>query len=141
MELKPSMFKTEKWRERGCEHWPAKANHEMMKHPSQFTKAQEVTPLQLAEHHEGQPNLPSELWSRSLRTTGLRIHEHIGPQNQNAFTSAVKIMFSEHGMGYTGKTNQNGRKPKIDHKQWVERPVAVGKYSHEHMQGSRYHFD
>lgn len=137
-----TMSKTEKWRESGTPRWPAHADDEMAKCPTQFTTSTEVVPLQRTDMQEQQPNVHSELWTRSLRTTGLSIHEHIGPQNQNAFTSAVKCMFNEHGVGWTGKTNM-GRKNRnpIDHKKWIERPVAVGKYSDSHMQGSRYAFD
>lgn len=140
-ELRAGMFKTEKWRERGCARWPAKANEEMMRRPTQFRKAQEVTPLQRMEHQEMQPNLHSELWTRSLREQALSIHEHIGAQNQNAFTSAVKCMFNEYGQGYTGKTNVGRKIRNIDHKDWVEKPVAVGMYATDHLQGSRYAFN
>jgi len=139
--LKPSMFKTEKWRETGEKRWPPMANEEMGKRPTQFAKSQEVVPLQRRADEEQQPNVHSELWTRSLRMPGLHIAEHVGPQNQNAFTSAVKCMFNEQGVGWTGKTNLSRRKPKIDPSAWVEKPVAVGKYGAEHMQGSRYHFD
>jgi len=139
--LKPSMFKTEKYRESGVQRWPPMANEEMGKRPAQFAKSQEVVPLQRRADEEGQPNVHSELWTRSLRTTGLSIQEHVGPQNQNAFTSAVKCMFNEHGVGWTGKTNLGKRKPKLDPSAWVEKPVAVGTNSLEHMQGSRYAWD
>jgi len=140
-ELKPSMFKTEKWREKGMERWPPSATEELSKRPTQFTKSQEVVPLQRRADEEGQPNIHSELWTRSLRMPGLHIQEHVGPQNQNAFTSAVKCMFNERGVGWTGKTNLGSKKMQINPTAWVERPVAAGKYSANHMQGSRYTFD
>lgn len=139
--IKPSMFKTEKWRERGVERWPASAVDELGKRPTQFRKSQEVVPLQRMADEEGQPNIHSELWTRSLRTPGLSIQEHVGPQNQNAFTSAVKCMFNEQGYGWTGKTNLGKKKILTNPAAWVERPVAVGKYSPDHMGGSRYGFD
>lgn len=140
-DFRPSMFKTEKWRERGTERWPPSAADELCKKPTQFTKSQEVVPLQRMADEEGQPNIHSELWTRSLRMPGLHIQEHVGPQNQNAFTSAVKCMFNEQGFGWTGKTNLGKKKIAINPAAWVERPVAVGKYGTDHMQGSRYSFD
>jgi len=140
-DLKPSMFKTEKWRERGVERWPPAANGELSKRPTQFTKSEEIVPLQRMADEECQPNIHSEMWTRSLRMPGLHIQEHVGPQNQNAFTSAVKCMFNERGIGWTGKTNIGTKKQPLNPTAWVERPVAVGKYSTDHMQGSRYHFD
>jgi hypothetical protein len=140
-DLKPSMFKTEKWRERGVERWPPSAVDELGKRPTQFSKSQEVVPLQRMADEEGQPNIHSELWTRALRMPGLHIQEHVGPQNQNAFTSAVKCMFNEHGVGWTGKTNRGKKKLPNNPAAWVECPVAVGKYSTEHMGGSRYGFD
>jgi hypothetical protein len=139
--LKSSAFKTEKWRETGVARWPAKADDEYSRCPSQFATAQEVVPLQRMDVQDQQPNVHSELWTRSLRTTHLSIHEHVGPQNQHAFTSAVKCMFNEHGVGWTGKTNLGRKIKTLNHKAWVEKPVAVGKYADDHMQGSRYTFD
>merc|ERR1719235_2964912 len=140
-DLKANMFKTEKWRERGVDRWPPQAHKEMIKRPTQFSNTQEVVPLQRMAHSEQQPNLNSELWTRSLRMPGLSIHEHVGAQNQNAFTSAVKCMFTEYGVGWTGRTNVSRKKIEKDPKDWVERPVAHGKYGVDHMQGSRYHFN
>eukprot|EP00746_Dinoflagellata_sp_MGD_P020946 gnl/MRDRNA2_/MRDRNA2_148841_c0_seq1.p1 gnl/MRDRNA2_/MRDRNA2_148841_c0~~gnl/MRDRNA2_/MRDRNA2_148841_c0_seq1.p1 ORF type:complete len:194 (-),score=16.89 gnl/MRDRNA2_/MRDRNA2_148841_c0_seq1:4-585(-) len=135
------MYKTERWRESGASRWPPKAHEEMTKCPSQFSQSQETVPLQRMDIQDLQENVHHELWTRSLRTPGLSIHSHVGPQNQHAFTSAVKCMFNENGVGWTGKTNLGRKIKNVDHKAWVEKPVAVGKYADDHMQGSRYAFD
>jgi len=104
-----------------------------------------VVPLQrtLANPQGG---VPSELWNRSLRQNHLHIAK-VGLHNQNVTTSTVAVMFNPEGRGWTGKTNSRppgGRKikqPGPHMKEWVEKPVAVGKMALDHMGGSRYNMD
>jgi len=144
-------YKTEKWREHGMERWPENAHENTKQKPSQFMKAEEIVPLQRTIENP-QPDIKGELWSRSLRTRGLGV-QHIGMNNQNVATSAVRCLFDREGQGWTGKTNtrrttqlKGAKKPQPGNfgpfiKDWVEKPVAVGKMGANHMGGSRYHMN
>jgi len=137
-----SLFKTERWRERGVERWPHPAERQMKKQPRQFNKAEEVVPLQRTLENP-QNNIHAELWCRSLRTKKLDVND-IGRFNTSIATATCSVMFDHHGSGWSGKTNATGAKrprpgetgPHV--KDWIERPVAVGRYGLEHMNGSRY---
>lgn len=133
------------YREKGRQRWPHAALDQMKKQPTQFTKSEEVVPLQRMRENP-QPNISAELWSRSLRTGGLHVCK-VGMHNQNVATSTVSVLFDHGGFGWSGKTNTKGMKrtkpgeygPHT--KDWVERHVAVGKYHLDHMGGSRYAMD
>lgn len=137
-----AFFKTEKWREKGVDRWPNTAATEIMRQPRQFVKAEEVVPVQRMTTNP-QSSIHGELWTRSLRTKGLEI-ERVGLHNQNVATSTFAVMFDQDGTGWSGKTNTQGfRRPRGGRygpniKDWVERPVAQGKYHIDHMGGSRY---
>mmetsp|Transcript_98751 Transcript_98751/g.174271 ORF Transcript_98751/g.174271 Transcript_98751/m.174271 type:complete len:196 (-) Transcript_98751:4-591(-) len=133
-------FKTERWREKGAERWPHLAERQMKKQPRQFNKAEEVVPLQRFLENS-QDNIHAELWCRSLRTKKLDI-DQIGRHNTSIATVTTSSMFDHNGTGWSGKTHTGRRLrpgetgPHV--KEWIERPVAVGRYGLEHMGGSRY---
>lgn len=134
-------YKTEKWREQGEQRWPQLAERQMQKQPAQFLKDEEMVPLQrLLENPED--NIQAELWRRSLRTKILQL-DKIGRHNTSIATATTSSLFDEKGSGWSGKTNATGslRRPgqKGPHvKEWIERPVAVGRFGLQHMDGSRY---
>mmetsp|Transcript_139181 Transcript_139181/g.242217 ORF Transcript_139181/g.242217 Transcript_139181/m.242217 type:complete len:264 (+) Transcript_139181:78-869(+) len=137
--------KCEAWREKGMERWPPVAASEMLRQPRQFVKAEEVIPLQrTVENPQG--NILGDMWCRSLRKKRLRA-ESIGLHNQNICTATVGVMFDHDGHGWSGKTNTRGGArtrpgkygPHLE--DWIERPVAHGKYGLTHMSGSRYALD
>lgn len=139
-------FKTEKWREQGALRWPRKASKEVRMKPTQFEKAEEMVPLQRTLANP-QANINSEMWCRSLRTKALYI-DQIGLHNQNVANATVAMMFDNQGEGFSGRTQRGPRRrlPKdkekgIHTKEWIERPVAVGKLALDHMKGSRYQMD
>eukprot|EP00927_Polykrikos_kofoidii_P072747 TRINITY_DN68838_c0_g1_i1.p1 TRINITY_DN68838_c0_g1~~TRINITY_DN68838_c0_g1_i1.p1 ORF type:complete len:216 (-),score=22.86 TRINITY_DN68838_c0_g1_i1:235-882(-) len=143
-----SRFKTERWRERGPQRWPPHAAVEMKRGPCQFIKSVEIVPLQRALENPQGP-IPTEIWTRSLRTDGLDVR-HMNPRNSSLDTCTVKALFDRTGRGWTGRAN-----PSRGHRltstgtflkgpfteDWVERPVAVGKVALNHMDGSRYAMD
>lgn len=138
--------KSEKWRERGASRWPNDAADEQRRQPTQFTKAVEVEPLQRTVEST-QQDIHAELWTRSLRTKGLAV-DQIGMHNQNVATTTVAILFGRDGHGFSGRTNigprQNLKREMVygpHTKDWIERPVAVGKHALDHMDGSRYQID
>lgn len=143
--LTRTSFKTERWRERGEERWPHLAAKQMKKQPRQFVKAEEVIPVQRMLENP-QNNIHAELWCRSLRTKKLDVNE-IGKFNTSIASVNTSIMFDHRGIGWSGKTNTTGVKtprpgttgPHV--KDWIERPVAVGRYGLKHMNGSRYAMD
>mmetsp|Transcript_60799 Transcript_60799/g.161502 ORF Transcript_60799/g.161502 Transcript_60799/m.161502 type:complete len:193 (-) Transcript_60799:192-770(-) len=144
--LRDASFKTEFWREKGEVRWPVAAADEARKNPTQFARGEDpMVPLQRTNTNH-QRHIGGELWTRSLRARSLTI-DRIGLHNQNVSTAAVSVMFDGRGAGFSGRTNL-GRAKKTDSngygshiKNWVERPVAVGRYASEHMSGSRYALD
>lgn len=140
-----SFHKCELWREKGMERWPPIAASEMSRQPRQFVKAEEVVPLQrTVENPQG--SILGDMWCRSLRKKHLRV-ESIGWHNENIRTATVAPMFDQDGQGFSGKTN-NSRGPRRrpgkygPHlEEWIERPVAHGRYGLNHMSGSRYAID
>jgi hypothetical protein len=141
-------FKTEKWREKGVQRWPYHAATELLKQPHQleFAKAEEVIPV-IRRTDNMQKNIGGEFWCRSLRTKALHI-DSIGMHNGHVCDSTVAVMFDNEGHGWSGRTNnKNGwrRRHRGDFgphtKEWVEAPVATGKYHQNHMGGSRYKMD
>eukprot|EP00927_Polykrikos_kofoidii_P078693 TRINITY_DN75504_c0_g1_i1.p1 TRINITY_DN75504_c0_g1~~TRINITY_DN75504_c0_g1_i1.p1 ORF type:complete len:284 (+),score=36.31 TRINITY_DN75504_c0_g1_i1:67-918(+) len=134
--------KTERWRERGQDRWPAHAHEQQKRQPHQFAKAEEVVPLRRTLENP-QTNIGGELFTRSLREKTLDV-KTIGVHNPTVVSSAVRCLFDREGRGYSGKTNARGpsrRRPGEfgPHlKEWVEQPVATGRMALDHMCGSRY---
>mmetsp|Transcript_43144 Transcript_43144/g.91988 ORF Transcript_43144/g.91988 Transcript_43144/m.91988 type:complete len:241 (+) Transcript_43144:96-818(+) len=133
-------YKTEMWRERGAPRWPDHAKEHARRAPFQFARAEEVVPLQ-RNLTNSQGCITGELWCRSLRMNHLGIN-HIAKNNTNLTMSSLATTFDRRGNGWTGSTNtKQGLPERPTSKEWITRPVAVGKMSLEHMGGSRYVMD
>jgi len=125
--------------------WPAAAADEARKNPTQFLSAEDPIPLQRSNQNH-QIHLGSELWTRSLRAKSLKL-DRLGRHSRNVSTASASAMFDSRGEGFSGRTNP-GKAKKADTdgfgphvKDWIERPVAVGRYASEHMGGSCYALD
>lgn len=146
--------KTERWRESGLTRWPkesGKINH--TSDPSDGDPLRRRLPQQ--------PNWQGELWIRSLRRPGMDIqdpayhdmgqrglrdlheewqepvrHTPRRPQSARAGTSRRPAP-------YYGKTTFGKVAIPLPYnpKDWVERPVATGIMSLNHLQGQRYTFN
>lgn len=131
--------KTERWRETGTPRWPF---------PSESDVAMREEALPYRKAHNPQPHWMSECWLRSLRRPGLDLED---PFFGNLGNPEMRELHEQwRGLGpptqqlgaYSGFTTSGPvalrREP--DPRAWIERPVAVGIVSLEHMNGSRYAF-
>lgn len=135
-----SSFKMERYRERGIMRWPHHAAEHVAKQPCQFRRGEEVVPLaRVCGNFSG--SISGEIWSRSLRSDGIHVHQ-LGRGNQDTASTHIAELFDRKGLGWTGRTNprRQGR-PTPDRREWIEKPVADGKYHLDHMGGSRYHMN
>mmetsp|Transcript_75401 Transcript_75401/g.164500 ORF Transcript_75401/g.164500 Transcript_75401/m.164500 type:complete len:291 (-) Transcript_75401:250-1122(-) len=131
------LFKTEQWREKGATRWPLPAEENILKHPHQFLRSEEMVPLQRALEN-AQKDIPSELWTRSLRLKSLAKEEVAARSNQNLACTHLAMTFSRDGQGWSGSTNPKKQVERPPTREWIERPVATGNMSLDHMRGSRY---
>mmetsp|Transcript_104661 Transcript_104661/g.262259 ORF Transcript_104661/g.262259 Transcript_104661/m.262259 type:complete len:279 (+) Transcript_104661:105-941(+) len=129
-------FKTERWREHGLLRWPAMAKEHVQKQPYQFSKSEEIVPLQRTTENP-QNGIAGELWTRSLRVGALR-RDHIAKVNKNIATCNLATTFDGSGVGWSGSTNCRKQVERPSSREWVDRPVAVGSMGLDHMGGSRY---
>jgi len=131
-------YKTEVWRERGARRWPDHAKEHSSRRPYQFAKSEEIVPLQRSTENQ-QGHIPGELWTRSLRTKTL-CRSDVAKCHKDVASGSLAATFDGQGSGWTGATNtyrsRAQQKPPVT--DWVERPVAVGSLSLNHMDGSRY---
>eukprot|EP00931_Biecheleriopsis_adriatica_P049252 TRINITY_DN28488_c0_g1_i1.p1 TRINITY_DN28488_c0_g1~~TRINITY_DN28488_c0_g1_i1.p1 ORF type:complete len:263 (-),score=25.66 TRINITY_DN28488_c0_g1_i1:115-903(-) len=130
---------TERWREAGYTRWP-----QISKGDDGRRSPEHILPARLG-YESGQPSWHSQLWGGSLRRDGLLLQH---PSYANV-TASVKDLhqqwnrfmpMSSREWPYSGST-ASGRMTlpnPINPKNWVERPVASGKVSLEHLGGARY---
>mmetsp|Transcript_26811 Transcript_26811/g.77503 ORF Transcript_26811/g.77503 Transcript_26811/m.77503 type:complete len:328 (+) Transcript_26811:144-1127(+) len=141
----PPPLKTERWREAGLMRWPLPLSGGKGTFRGEAVDAE---PFRRTTGYE-QGNWRNELWLRSLRKDGLPLHERVfsttGPADLRRLhqewseappSSPLRLPFS--GATASGRAALP-REASPD--EWVERPVATGKYALHHMDGQRYQFD
>lgn len=138
----------DKWREKTVERWLCLGDEKQpgrnwffLEQPGKYKKDTEVVPLQRTVENP-QQSIQAELWCRSLRTNNLDL-DKFAKYNTSLATATVSTMFDHHGYGWSGKTTAGARHPRPGGtgphvKEWIERPVSVGRYGLEHMGGTRY---
>jgi len=133
--------KTERWREAGVTRWPAIAEGQDTR------QSAEAVPMRRYVPHM-QPRWQGELWTRSLRKPGVLVqhpvfaHSSVGVQELHEEWGDL-LPRSPREWPFSGSTSSGkaGVKTMYNAKRWVERPVATGKYSLDHMEGKRYTWD
>lgn len=134
--------KTERWREAGQLRWPPPPWE------AKYAEAQSDTvPFrQATSYHQGR--WQNELWMRSLRKPGLLLQDPVfaspGAECKELHEEWRDCPpYTPRALAYSGAT-ASGKVAIPNEKvpdRWVERPVAVGKYALDHMDGNRYKFD
>lgn len=134
--------KTERWREGGEVRWPPPPTHEYKRGPPQ-----EVVPFhQTIENCQNKWH--NELWMRSLRKVGVIIQDPVyatpGADVQQLHEEWRGCpLVSARTVAYSGATvsGRAAMEREINPSNWVERPVATGKYALTHFDGQRYKFN
>ncbi|CAJ1403749.1 unnamed protein product [Effrenium voratum] len=132
--------KTERWREAGAIRWPAVSTG-----PDLY-QGPDIVPMR--RYCNNMQDWSGELWARSLRKPGVFLQH---PTFADCNISAKELHeqwgdvlpVSARLWPYSGATSSGPSTlpSHVDMKDWVERPVAAGKYSLKHMHGHRYQWD
>lgn len=134
-----SRAKTERWREKGMQRWPDLAVDKGNKTLSFFNKSEEVVSMRRYQDNARQAHVTQELFLRSLRMPSLDMKTiGIGDSQKQWCAPNITESFSPRGDGWSGKANTHWKPKKSPDTDWIDRPVAVGKYSLDHDKGKRY---
>jgi len=129
--------KTERWREAGQVRWPSVNDGE--RPPDR----EEVIPFRRTVEN-AQEFWGTTLWSSSLRERGANLDDPLYSNiGGNVKDLAEEWLKCRREVPYSGSTVSGAVALPREHnpKRWVDRPVAAGKYSMDHMGGTRYAWD
>eukprot|EP00931_Biecheleriopsis_adriatica_P095889 TRINITY_DN69531_c0_g1_i1.p1 TRINITY_DN69531_c0_g1~~TRINITY_DN69531_c0_g1_i1.p1 ORF type:complete len:246 (+),score=17.31 TRINITY_DN69531_c0_g1_i1:75-740(+) len=134
--------KTERWREAGAQRWPPMSDGENRTNPNM------ALPMNQRYAPFVQPSWQNELWTRSLRKPGVLIQHPLFASGNSGVKELHEqwidlLPSSPREWPYSGATasGKASMRPPADVKMWVERPVAAGKYSLNHLDGQRYEWN